>query len=485
MVVRELITRLGFKTDDAQLKKAEQGIDRLKNQANGLSLSFQNIFRGFLGFQAVKSIVQIGDDMQSMRTRIGMLPQTLGDAGDALDNVAKRANATRQSLLEYGSFYVKAGNATQDFIHDQETLMKVVDGAALGLAASGATATAQKQAFFQLGQAIGSPTVQMEEMNTLIDVAPDLFRELGKVIPGANGQLKKFISTGSVTGKMLAEGLIKVMPQFEAKMRSMPLTVGVATTLVANKWSLMIDKINRKTLFITKIASLILGGLDKIEQGIEWLSEKFGGAGNLIQFTLIAIATAITAILAPALATLAVAISVAIWPFTLMTAAILALTVIIEDLYVWIAGGDSVIGKFVGSWEDASNAIVESWTGLKNWFDDLFSWFSDKFGMVNGWVNNLLVGAQKIGSALGFGNPSTSIPNNAIAPLTPSVTPAALQGVGGGASSNNTINKNTTVNLTVPAGTSQEQAKFLQNSAQKAFAVDNSNMTRDIAMVSQ
>lgn len=285
-----------------------------------------------------------------------MLPQTISTAGEAFDAVADRATAARQSIEGYASFYIKAGNATQDFIKDQEQLMQVVDGAAIALAASGSDATRQKEAFFQLGQAIGSPTVQMEELNTIIDVAPDLFRALGKAIPGANGNLKKLVSTGTVTGKMLAEGLIKILPQFKEQMENMPMSIGTATTLIGNRYQRFIARLNRESSAVPKIAKFFTDGFDVIEKGLDNMVKFFGGATNTIKFFGLALAAALAPFVFKAAAG---AIATLLSPIGLLATALLALLVVGEDFYQWMNGGKSVFGKWFGNFDEAMKKLEE------------------------------------------------------------------------------------------------------------------------------
>ena len=328
MIVRELLTRFSFSTDQAGINKVEGNIDRLSGMLQGLA-----------AFASLRALAGVADSMQSLEARIGMLPQTVGDVGDAFNTISQRASNAKQSIDAYGSFYVKAGNATQDFITSQDQLLRVVDGAAFGLAASGATAAGQSQAFFQLGQAIASPIVQMEEMNTLIDVAPDLFRALGKAIPGANGNLKKFISTGQVTGKMLAEGLVKVMPEFEKQMRSMPMTIGTATVLINNKWSKFVNKLNRESSAVTSIATFFLDGFDLVESSMKKLVDLLGGASNTIRIFGIIAAVA----LAPFIASLILGAVMAL-P---MIAAVVLIGLAIDDVITYLRGGESIFGRFL------------------------------------------------------------------------------------------------------------------------------------------
>lgn len=356
IIVRELLTRLGYAVNETQLTRYQNATNNIRNAADGAADAFRNMFLGFVGFSAIKSIAKTADDMQSLEARIGMLPQTLTTAGEAFEAVAQRASDARQGIEGYASFYIKAGNATQDFIKDQEELLKVVDGAAIALAASGSDATRQKEAFFQLGQAIGSPTIQMEEMNTIIDVAPDLFRALGKAIPGANGNLKAFVSTGKVTGEMLAKGLMAILPQFVEQMKNMPMTIGTAAVLIGNRWSRFIAKLNRESSAVTTIAEFLLKGFDMIENGLKNMVDFFGGATN----TLKAFGIALAAILTPLAAKLFVgAIQTILSPIGLLVIALGLAGVAIDDFYGWMSGADSVFGDWFGNFDDAMKKLDE------------------------------------------------------------------------------------------------------------------------------
>ena len=521
MIVRELIARLGFDADMRGMKKWDQGAKHVQERTRGIATALRGAFGAFATWRGLKSLVEIADETQSLRARIGMLKQTAGDAGAAFDEIAKHANAARQDLVAYGKFYFKAGNATQDFIKDQATLLKVVDGAAMGLAAGGASAVEQKQAFFQLGQAIGSPAVQMEEMNTLIDVAPGLFRALGKAIPGANGNLKKFISTGHVTGKMLAEGLMKVLPEFEAQMRNIPLTVGQATSRVGNKLAQMIDHLNRKSLFVTRIANTIIDAFSIIEHGINSLGKKFHGLGNVVRFAGEVIVGWFGVKAVIALQKFSEAEWVAMRKGALLFGAIALGAAVLDDIITWFRGGNSVIGDLIGNTDEARQAFIGffgviaggaavlglvkgatmAYNGVllawqvavaavtsAQWllnaalaanpigltiaaiialiaasaliiakWKDIKKFFVDFFGWFGEHIADV---AKKIGHFLGWAGKA-----DVSGQVDMGVSPASMQR----ASRNTTVNKETNVNLTVPPGTTEEQQNFIERAAAKAF----------------
>jgi tape measure domain-containing protein len=513
MIVRELITKLGFALDRSQLSNAEKGVNNLKNSANGAAIAFRNMAGALAGVLSIKSIIAVADEMQSLRARIAQLPQTVGDAGAAFDVIADRANNAKQSVSAYATFYVKAGNATQDYIKDQTELLKVVDGAAFGLAASGATAVAQSQAFFQLGQAIGSPVVQMEEMNTLIDAAPDLFRELGKVIPGAEGNLKKFVSTGQVTGRMLAEGLVKAAATFEQKMKTIPLTVGQAMVIVGNKFGLLIDRMNRKSLFITNIANAILSGFDMIEAGLLKLEKAFGGWDNAIRLVGITLGVAFGVKAIQILAAFRLATLAALAPWALMAAAIAGVALLIEDLYVWIQGGDSITGDLIGPWTEWRAYVIgaiDTVMGVLKWFKELLEgiWLLIK-GVFSFDGTVFVAGLTKLGNLMAdtivswgkllydtyfssIGNAIKDAWSSAIGSVGSFLKPAAellmqgsphqMMGAGTMGSGRANVSNSTNVTVTVPPGTTDQQVSFIQNAAQQSFAKAGDNkLARDLA----
>lgn len=470
MIVRELITKLGFKGDFRAVSENERKINNLKQRGTEATAVFIRMAAALASIASIRAIQTVADEMQSFRARIAQLPQTVGDAAAAFDQVAARASNANQSIDAYASFYIKAGNATQDFIKDQEQLLRIVDGAAFGLAASGANAVSQGQAFFQLGQAIAAPVVQMEEMNTLIDVAPDLFRELGRVITGANGNLKAFISTGKVTGKMLAEGLVKAADTFQKKMKEIPLTIGQALVLGGNRFKLFIDRINRETGFVTKTANLLIRVFEGIENGLESVAKAFGSWNNVLRITAIAlgvliglkVAAFLIAIVAQTMTAIRMfgilavasrglgAAMMTIAPFAIAAAFVLLL----DDMWTWYKGGKSIIGDFLGDYEPFAQKVIS----LSNSIGDAI-----RTGFNMHPIALAMRAINYIGSRLPGEGKSLSWEESAVFQAPgPSRMPSQTPGASGSWGSS-TTNANVSVMLQVPMGTPEAQASFVRD----------------------
>ena len=98
MIVRELLTKLGFSVDQSKLAVYNGAIKNIKDRAQEAQDSVAGIFSAFAAFASLKSIGKTADEMQSLEARIGMLPQTIGAAGDAFDHIADKASAARQGI---------------------------------------------------------------------------------------------------------------------------------------------------------------------------------------------------------------------------------------------------------------------------------------------------------------------------------------------------------------------------------------------------
>ena len=357
MIVRSLLTRLGFSVDESNLRKYQQGTENIKRTAEGAATAFRNMFVAFAGFASLKSLANTADQMQSLEARIGLLPQTIGDTGAAFDAVAKRAIAARQPLVEYAQLYTRIGHAAKEYITTQEGVLGITDTISKGLIVGGASQQESASVMLQLSQALGSGVLQGQEFNAMAEGAPQMLDALAVAMGYPRSELKKLASQGKLTTKDLILAFQKISLDVEDRFTKMPINIGQAGTLIGNRWGMFIARMNRESGAVTFIANLFTGAFDKIEIGLNRMVEFFGGAAQTLKFFGIALA----AILLPLAANLlAGALAFMVSPLGLVIAGLVLLGIAIEDIYQWMTGGDSVIGDWLGKWEDVRVKIEEN-----------------------------------------------------------------------------------------------------------------------------
>lgn len=533
MIVRELITKLGFSLNQSQLNTAERATERLKERANEASNTFRNIVLAIGSFATFKGLVNVADNMQSIRARIGMLPQTIGEAATSFDIVADHAIAAGIKLDAYAGLYTRLGNAAKEYIKTEGDLLQITDTISQALVVGGASAQEASSVMLQFAQALGSGVLQGDEFRAMAEAAPQYLDKLSETMGIPREQLKKMASEGKLTAKEVIAATQKMSAYFQEKFLQMPLTVGRATIMISNRFSKMVDRMNRESGFINFLASNMLSAFDRIEKAVFDLVKLFDGWENAVRLVGIAIAVAFgTKAIAILMAFRAAGIA-AMLPFAKIIALITAVTLIVEDLYVWIQGGDSVVGHFLGSWEMFSreavfliNKVIGELKAL--WYvmgiigEDFIDWLDPKgiidgltrigtflstmftpvasaienafrtaFDSIGAWIGGVFKGfGDKLYNSFSdsikesfdsIGGRLRSLFPGTVPPMTPQ-TVVSTPGVGGGS---RVVNSNTTVNVTVPAGTSAEQASFLQNTATEVFTKEsNDKLARQMSVYS-
>lgn len=388
MIVRELITLLGFRIDNGNLIIYNQTINNIHNAAERASSAMQGLFALVAAGAALGGITKVADEMQNLEARIKLLPQTIGDIGEAFNEVSAHASAARQPIKEYAKLYVRIGHAAKGYLKTQDAVLGITDTIAKGLIVGGASAQESSSVMTQLSQALGSGVLQGQEFNSMAEGAPQLLDALAVAMGKPREQLKKLASEGKVTTKDLILGFQKIHDDVEAQFLSMPINIGQAFTLIGNRFATFIARMNRESGAVTSIAQFFVDSFKLVEKGLDEMVDFFGGATNTIKFFGIALGAAITPILFKALAGL---IGLVLSPIGLLVIGLTLVGLALDDFNTWMKGGKSILGDFFGSFGDGQkrfdefkNSVIEFFTtgsfgkltakliALKNGISDAF-----------------------------------------------------------------------------------------------------------------
>lgn len=350
MIVRELITRLGFSTNAAQLQNAEKATERLRDRAERAAGAFRNIVGAIASLAAVKNIASIADEMQGIRARLGDLPQTVGTAGEAFDTVAKRASAAGQSIDAYAALYTRIGHAAKGYLTTQADVLQVTDTISNVLKVSGASTQEAASVMTQFSQALASGVLQGDEFRSMAEAAPQYLDKLSEAMNIPRERLKAMASEGQLTTRQVIDATRKMSDYFAQRAKDMPMTMGMAFQIGANRFSAMIDRMNRDTGAIPRMAKFVADTFNAVADGIEGLADKVGGFANLLRPIGIALGVAFGAKAIALLQAFGVTSLAAMLPLLKIVAIVGVIALALEDLYVWIQGGDSLIGDLIGPW---------------------------------------------------------------------------------------------------------------------------------------
>lgn len=352
MIVRELLTRLGFKVDETGAKQYERSMDRIRTHAATLQQNLGGILGAIgitLGFAFFKDVTSQFTDLESR------LANNLGADGAAtamsrLHDVALLTYQPTEQLVEsfisMKSALDNLGISTEDQINLQQSI-------ADGFTATGVKGEQAQRSLMWLNRAFTKNKMGTEEFMGVLEAGgDDLLAMLARDLNTTVGGLRDMATQGKITGKTLNDFFMRKMPEFRRQSEQMPVTINDAIGRVQEAF--------RWWIFETDKAS---GASQKIVPIIMWFAEHIEVlAGVVIGLMVPAlmglavwVATTTTAFFGLAAALLAN-------PLTWVAIGVAALVLAIQDLYTWITGGDSLIGRWLGPWQDVLQQMSDAWT---------------------------------------------------------------------------------------------------------------------------
>lgn len=422
-VVRELLTALGFEVDEAQADAYDRRLSGLAAKAERISdrvgragaKAMDKVGRATVqlttaavgaaaaaGTAAVVAFTKSINDIEDMSRNIeisGLDAATfqtwgqvasdeLGWAGDKFADVMKDVNDRVGQLTGEGAGELKglidaygkaAGMSAKDF----------VGGDAVG------TVTKVAQMLAKAGASQAEITAAGEALANDGSV-------LLKLAMRENGELERKLALAQ-QGLQLSEDEIKAAKQLQTARRKLAgwlddirfkISAGLAPVLtrLLDKWNEWL--VANKELVSLRIEQAIGIGtraletagrvFDKVGTAVTWVTDKLGGFEN--------VARSLAAVLTGALAVAGVAAFAWIAPALpgLAVAAFLlgALGYAIQDVYTWINGGDSVIGRWLGSWVDFTTRITAEWSAawanIKQGFANIGAAWDSVVGAIGG-----------------------------------------------------------------------------------------------------
>lgn len=389
MTLRELLIGVGINFNDKGAQKADSAMSGLISKGNSLIGTVVGIGAALgLAFSAQK-VVQMSDEWKSVEARVALTTKNAEEQKKVLDGLYSISQDTRQEYTATADLYSRMARGSKELGLNQEDLLKITETVNKAMVVGGGSTIENESAIRQLGQALGSGKLQGDELRSIMENAPRLFQAIADGMGVTIGQLRAMGKDGTITAEAITKALLKQKDVIEGEFGKMPMTIGQSTTKFMNAFGKVISEFEKRTGFFKAIAdsiSNLAGNLDKLTSkmptlikyfklatiavtslGIAWGLLKVIALAKDFQFLIWAMRyyTVITA--RAAMATIA-----ATWPFVLLAIAIAFIILLLEDIYVWMNGGESMMGEWLGSWDDFSQNLIwlfELWYQLKNLFE--------------------------------------------------------------------------------------------------------------------
>lgn len=501
MVVRELLSVLKFETDEAKVQSFEKSITNLTKglallvtgataaatAAFGLATSTarqsEEIARGAkLAGTGVEEFQKLAYASESFGIEQDKLADILKDVNDKMGDYAQTGGGAMADFFEF--IGPQVGVTAEQF--------KNLSGAdALQLYVSSLEKANLSQA---------DMTFYMEAIASDSTLLLPLLEKNGEAY-------KTLADEAEAYGAVLSEDNIKANKAFSQQLRSLNKMFQAVIMSVGNKlipvFSDLVSKVKdfiarNRELIQTNISGFFDGAIWIVKQFISVISTLFGWVNRVAQAlggwenTLKIVGIALGVIMALKFASwimLAVTamkalnLAMLLNPAGLIAAAVVALGVaialLIEDIYNWVQGNESVVGDLIATWFEFINKIKgylsEGVEYIKGKLNDIYTFFTDTFTRIRDFIANIFSGIWNgitDGISGAFDKIKSFIPDINLNPFSSSTPTPTTQSVLGANGNNlsSVVNDNKTINITVPPGATTEQVEAIKQQINKTMA---------------
>lgn len=221
-----------------------------QRSANAFGNSFANLdLNKYLNAAAaIAAVASVGKAIKNVTSNIvemgnqwgqttAMLKNAVGDTGDYKDSL--------ETSLKYAN---KVGVATDDFVQsaarlrtlapevvtnygDAAKFTKLLD---MNMVSTGASTQEASSAMRQITQALGKGIVNGDELNSIMENAPQIARMLAKHLNVSVGDLKQLGKEGKISGQALYDTVLENADAIEKQFATMPVTADRAWNSIKN-----------------------------------------------------------------------------------------------------------------------------------------------------------------------------------------------------------------------------------------------------------
>ncbi len=358
----------GMRTADKAVKQvgfSMQGLQPIVSMVQGAFMGVgQRIFDTVMRIK--DAIVEASDRMQKLDGKLRNV--TNGDAhrGRVKEQLYDVANNSRASIEDAGDlFYTISRAREQTGLNEQENF-DLTETVGKALTVGGASTQEKSATILQLSQALGSGVLQGDELRSLNENASGLMTEIAKYFNTTVGGLRQMGKDGELTSEQVAKAILASKKAIDEQFANMPMKMGDAKTKIGNILKKMLLDFEGATGFFNGLARALVAPFEGFYGMIQRLAQRMGGMNKVVRlagvlFGSLAAAIAIvnfakisTGIMTvvKSIRAFMVANGAALGPVLLIAAAVALIALALEDLYTWITGGESVIGDFLGSFDE-------------------------------------------------------------------------------------------------------------------------------------
>ncbi len=215
-------------TDDFNRKLQMTGVSA--NTATGgignLEAGLARLIGTFLSFAVFKKGIDITDTYTNTAARLSLINDGLQTQAELQDKIFAAAKRSRGSYNDMADAVAKIGLLAGDAFGSNDELIAFTELTQKAFKVGGADTATQQGAMRQLTQALASGRLQGDELTSIMEGAPLMYKAIAKYTGKSEGELKEMGSQGKISADIIKNAMFMAAKDIDTQFRTLPMTFG-------------------------------------------------------------------------------------------------------------------------------------------------------------------------------------------------------------------------------------------------------------------
>lgn len=211
-----------------EIQEGASCVDHLANRIMGMVAAYG-------GLQGIRSLVNLSDEYTQTQARLNMLVSDEKELQQLQDQIFASAQRSRGEYLATADVVAKLALRAKDVWDNNQQAVLFTENLNKMFVIAGASTEEMKSASLQLTQALGSGVLRGEELNAVLEAAPNVIQTIAAYMNVPSGKIKSLAEEGLITADIVKNALLSATDEINTTFESMPMTWSQVWINITNK----------------------------------------------------------------------------------------------------------------------------------------------------------------------------------------------------------------------------------------------------------
>lgn len=205
-----------------------------ESAADGLWGKIKGFIAAYAGWELIRQTVAWSDEITNIKARLDAANDGTQTTAQYMNDIYEAAQRSHAPFQQTADLVGKLRNNAAEAFQSNAEAVAFAEQLNKQFSIAGASQQGAADATFQLIQALGAGALRGEELNSVLDQAPNIVRTIADHMGVPIGKIRELASEGKITADVVKNAILGATEKTNAAFNKVPLTFGAAWTMAKN-----------------------------------------------------------------------------------------------------------------------------------------------------------------------------------------------------------------------------------------------------------